>query len=297
MRFPDYPRERRALVPGFWLILISIAALLVACRASLRAGGERSEGAFVERTLVVDGAIYPYQVFVPRAGSGDRPPVILFLHGGGERGTDGKRQTKVGLGPVVRARAASFPALVIFPQAPPSSLWQGPPARAALAALGAAIEEFAGDPDRVYLTGISMGGYGTFELALREPGRFAALVAVCGGLRAPSDHLGLFVDAIPPGERDAVRLRRGAPLLGPALALPRRGRRPGPGRRVAAPRRGLRAGRRAGALHRVPRRRPQLLGPRLPRARALGVAVRPAAGRTETPRCPRRCAKRSPGLV
>lgn len=185
-----------------WLILIGAAALLVACGVSLRARGGRSGGAFVKRTVLVEGRSYPYQVFVPREAGGGHLPVILFLHGGGERGTDGEQQTRVGLGPVVRAQADSFPALVVFPQAPPGSLWQGPPAGAAVAALDAAMREFGGDPDRAYLTGISMGGYGTFELALREPGRFAALVSVCGGLRAPSESMGLFVEAIPPGERD-----------------------------------------------------------------------------------------------
>lgn len=64
------------------------------------------------------------------------------------------------------------------------------------------MKEFGGDPDRVYLTGISMGGYGTFELALGHPGRFAALISVCGGLRPPPNRPGLLVTAIPSGESD-----------------------------------------------------------------------------------------------
>ena len=54
-----------------------------------------------------------------------------------------------------------------------------------LAALAAAIKEFNGDPARIYLTGLSMGGYGTWSIAAGHPGMFAALVPVCGGIRPP----------------------------------------------------------------------------------------------------------------
>jgi len=124
-------------------------------------------------------------VFVPaRAVAPDAAPVILFLHGSGERGDDNRRPASVGLGPYVRERAASFPAIVVFPQAPLEAEWNQL-ADVVLAQLDAATSEFGGDPARTYLTGLSMGGYGTWELALREPDRFAALVPVCGGLLHP----------------------------------------------------------------------------------------------------------------
>src|SRR5439155_542271 len=85
---------------------------------------------FVVRTTTVDGATYRYQVFVPRhAGGGGRPPVILYLHGAGERGADGALQTMVGLGPVVKGRAESFPAVVVLPQAPRDTVWGAAPRR------------------------------------------------------------------------------------------------------------------------------------------------------------------------
>lgn len=148
-----------------------------------KSAAKGAAGSFVTRTAVMDGVSYPYQVFVPRARVGARPPVILFLHGSGERGSDGSRQTTVGLGPPVVHRARDFPAIVVMPQAPVESVWAGAPARAAIVALDTATKEFAGDPERVYLTGISMGGYGTWEIALENPGRFAALVPICGGVR------------------------------------------------------------------------------------------------------------------
>lgn len=141
-------------------------------------------GRFVERVAVVDGVRYPFQVFVPGSVA-TRPPVpaILFLHGADERGSDGVRQTKVGLGPFVAGRAADFPAIVVMPQVPAGGAWSGTSARLAIIALDAAIAEFGGDSARVCITGISMGGYGACEVALGGPQRFAALVPICGGLR------------------------------------------------------------------------------------------------------------------
>lgn len=160
-------------------------------------------GEFVKRELIVDGVTHRYQVFVPaRAAGGSKPPVILFLHGTGERGSDGDKQVQVGLGPHVRAHPADFPALVVFPQAPDDQDWKGGTAALALAELERATEEFNGDRDRTYLTGLSMGGYGTWELALMEPRRFAALVPVCGALLPPrEERLNLFVAPLA-GEAD-----------------------------------------------------------------------------------------------
>jgi predicted peptidase len=70
----------------------------------------------------------------------------------------------------------------VFPQAPPDGRWLGDPAGAAMAAFDKTVAELNGDRERLYLTGLSMGGYGSYHLALAHPGRFAALVVVCGGL-------------------------------------------------------------------------------------------------------------------
>jgi predicted peptidase len=151
-------------------------------------------GRFVERDLVMDGAIHRYQVFVPsRAAGGRHPPVILFLHGSGERGNDGAKPVAVGIGTYVRAHLRDFPAIVVFPQAPEESEWSGAGARLAIGTLDAASHEFNGDPHRTYLTGLSMGGYGVWELALLHPQRFAALVPISGAIRPPSDERELFV--------------------------------------------------------------------------------------------------------
>ena len=151
-----------------------------------------ADGQFLARTTTVGGREFRWQVFAPAAvlsGEEPDPPVILFLHGAGERGTDGERQLEIGLPAVLRERP-DFPALVIMPQAPRDGWW-GTPAieEMALAALDAAVTEFGGDPDRTYLTGLSLGGYGTWAFAYRNPDRFAALVPVCGGVAAARSRL------------------------------------------------------------------------------------------------------------
>ena len=139
----------------------------------------------LNRTVLVNGHVYPYAVYVPPDFDAQRAwPVILALHGAGERGTDGVRQMQIGIASAIRAHPERVPAIVVFPQAPEDTCWLGEPADAAMAALDQAMREFHGDPERVYATGLSMGGYGTIHLALAHPRHFAALVIVCGGLFA-----------------------------------------------------------------------------------------------------------------
>jgi predicted peptidase len=156
------------------------AALLLVCSPHALAA-QAAETGFLNRNVEVGGRSYRYQVYVPPSyNASQRWPVILFLHGGGERGTDGLLQTQVGLGAALRKDAERFPAVVVFPQVPPDSFWVGTPARVAMAALDRTVEEFRTDPDRVYLTGLSIGGNGTWYLAYRHPSRFAALMPICG---------------------------------------------------------------------------------------------------------------------
>ena len=140
-----------------------------------------SETGFFDRSVVDGGVRYPYQVYVPPGyDAAKRWPVVLFLHGAGERGNDGLLQTTVGIGPAIRRNPERFPAIVVMPQAPLDSFWGGPPGDAALVALDRTCEELAVDHDRVYLTGLSMGGHGSWILGYHHPQRFAAMVVICG---------------------------------------------------------------------------------------------------------------------
>lgn len=166
---------------------------------------------FLDRTVTASGQEYRYQVYLPNTYStAERWPVILFLHGAGERGSDGLLQTTVGLGAAVRRDPARYPAIVVFPQAPRDSLWTGVPAEAAMAALEATLDEFSVDPARVYLTGLSMGGNGTWYLAYRYPERFAAVAPVCGWVvrlpRMPASASVVPTEDGPPFEALARRL-------------------------------------------------------------------------------------------
>ncbi len=161
---------------------------IVPASAAVSVTGASRETGFLSRSVTRDGKTYRYQVYLPRDWTPDRAwPVILFLHGAGERGDDGLIQTEVGLGSAIRRHVDRFPAVVVMPQCRRAIWWPDPEMEAqALAALDQSMQEFRGEPSRVYLTGLSMGGYGTWSLAARRPGKFAAIAPVCGGIRRPA---------------------------------------------------------------------------------------------------------------
>jgi predicted peptidase len=162
-----------------WLRAVLTAAVLFAAPAWARA----AETGFLDRAVTVAGVEYRYEVYVPRDFDPRRAwPVILALHGGGDYGSDGLRTANGVVASVFRLHPERFPAIVIFAQAHADGTpgWQRQGGEAALAAVDRALEEFHGDPARVYLTGLSAGGNGAWSLAYRYPQRFAALVVVCG---------------------------------------------------------------------------------------------------------------------
>ena len=156
--------------------VLTFVALLV---LALAPAATAAETGFLDRTVRVEGKDYAYLVYVPRKPLEGSKPVILALHGAGERGSDGLLQTEVGLAGAIRRHPDRWPAIVVFPQAPEGQLWMGVPAKVAMAALAQAEREFRTDPDRVYLAGLSMGGNGVWRLAYEQPERFAAAVPVC----------------------------------------------------------------------------------------------------------------------
>jgi predicted esterase len=121
----------------------------------------------------------PYYVFTPsNYDSGtNRWPMILFLHGAGERGRTLGSVRKVGLPRLLEARK-DFPFVVVVPQCPPNEWWFPAPL---LDILDTVQSKYRVDTNRVYLTGLSMGGFGTWALLAESAGRFAAAAPICGG--------------------------------------------------------------------------------------------------------------------
>lgn len=139
-------------------------------------------------SAVEDLPAYEYAVYVPAESAADRPwPTILYLHGSGMRGDDIDRIKSWPM--AARPMDPNFPFLVVMPQCPEGQRWN-PQALSAL--LDEIEQQYPVDPNRIYLTGQSMGGYGTWALAQFQPQRFAALVPVCG--RGDPNSAELFVD-------------------------------------------------------------------------------------------------------
>ncbi|MCS7047499.1 MAG: prolyl oligopeptidase family serine peptidase, partial [Gemmataceae bacterium] len=113
-------------------------------------------------------------------------PLILFLHGAGERGDDGQLPVMQGIangGIKFKNGEKKFPFFVIFPQCRKNGNWKagGPDANRALAILAEVQKEYKIDDKRLYLTGLSMGGFGTWSLAAAYPDKWAAIAPICGG--------------------------------------------------------------------------------------------------------------------
>lgn len=159
------------------------APLAPAGQAALhRAQASGEATGFLDKTLTMGDETFSYCVYVPADYTPNRPwPVILFLHGSEERGRDGLHQTQVGLPAAIRQNRARFPAIVVMPQCREDDVWWSERMmRLALRSVEVASEQYYLDPDRIYLTGLSLGGAGCWHLGARSAGQFAAIVPVCG---------------------------------------------------------------------------------------------------------------------
>jgi predicted peptidase len=119
-----------------------------------------------------------YLLFVPKDyDKKEAWPLMLFLHGAGERG-DNLDLVKVHGPPKIVETNKDFPFVLVSPQCKPDRWWQ-PTELTAL--LDEIVAKYKIDEDRIYVTGLSMGGFGTWALAAYTPHRFAAIVPICGG--------------------------------------------------------------------------------------------------------------------
>jgi predicted peptidase len=171
-------------------ILVAVG-LAFACAAVLPARAddkEKPKTGFVNKTFKNDdGSESPYVVFVPHSYDGTKEmPIILFLHGAGETKNpkakkEGKKPVEVGIGPAIKTREKTFPFITVIPRAEGFG-WGADTANAkrALAMLDATMKEYKTDPKRQILTGLSMGGMGTWSIAAAHPDRWAAIAPICG---------------------------------------------------------------------------------------------------------------------
>jgi predicted peptidase len=165
-----------------WIALAACVSLAVPARSD---DADRQDAGpptgFIYQTLEHDGETYAYSVFVPPEYTPDRAwPVILFLHGSGESGDDGFLQTEVGIGTAIRKNYRRVPAIVVMPQCRTNQAWVGKMAEMALRCVEETSRKYHLDPQRFYLTGLSLGGHGTWHIAAAYPGKFAAIVPICG---------------------------------------------------------------------------------------------------------------------
>jgi len=140
-----------------------------------------TQQACIHEAQIVRSAHLRYLLHLPAshvADPGTKWPLILFLHGAGERGEDLDLVRKHGIPRIVEAQG-DFPFIIVSPQCPEHSTWILH-AEELMALLDEIIATQAVDAGRVYLTGLSMGGYGTWALALAHPQRFAAIAPICG---------------------------------------------------------------------------------------------------------------------
>ena len=193
-----------ALPAASWLLLLALplahAAVLPASHPSApHPVPATQETGFLNRSIAIQGITYKFQVYVPEdlhqpsAGATSQksnakkpeepPPIILFLHGRGERGSEGMWQTQIGLAQQLRDHPERWPFIVVLPQCPFRHFWTDPDMlQMALGTLTQETREFHAAPARTYLTGLSLGGYGAWELAKDYPRRWAAIAIASSGI-------------------------------------------------------------------------------------------------------------------
>lgn len=188
---------------GYVTVLVASLVFLMS-HDSLKAADDAPPATrFQQKEFVgADGSKHKYRVFIPSgfdANKANTYPLVLFLHGAGERGDDNTIQLKHGAPEFAStARQAEYPCIVIAPQCPRDEKWVSvdwspatgkgtfpeEPSPAMKVALGIVNEWIEGgrvDRSRVYITGLSMGGYGTWYASAMKGNPFAAAMPICGG--------------------------------------------------------------------------------------------------------------------
>jgi predicted peptidase len=140
------------------------------------------QGEIITRTARLDAGEFDFQAHIPNTKSPENLPVIVFLHGIRERGAGGFIQKDGMFAAIIKQYLKPIPAIVLLPQCRPAKYWSDPVMdKMVISAVEQTAGEFNADANRIYLVGVSMGGYGVWHFASQYPQKFAALVSICGG--------------------------------------------------------------------------------------------------------------------
>ena len=160
-------------------LFFSVISILILTSCASRMTKMEGQNKFTLETEIVKKVKMNYLLYLPPGynESGQEWPLMMFLHGSGERGDDIEK-VKVHGPPKLIAAGKDFPFIVVSPQCPEEERWQSDELDALIQNI---IDNYNVDEKRIYLTGLSMGGFGTWDLASAYPERFAAIAPVCGG--------------------------------------------------------------------------------------------------------------------
>jgi predicted peptidase len=169
------------------LCLLALGILCCSTLTFSQADDKKEKHGFVDHVFKGAGSDESkYFVFVPHDyKKGAKPyPLIVFLHGRGGSSSDVKKLANGGLAAAIHKNEKTFGFIVVFPQAPkPGNIWltNSPENQRAMQILAEVQKTYTVDPKRIYLTGLSSGGFGTWHLAVEHPEKWAAIVPICGG--------------------------------------------------------------------------------------------------------------------
>ncbi len=183
----------RVAVPILLVLGVGLSGCMTPPNKDITIAPPSAQEGFVPLSANKRAGELPAVMWVPPTYTAEQKwPLIIYLHGSGERGVDNEKQVRVGIGSYIYQHPEWFSScLVLMPQCPPDHAWTrrdaarfdklSPVQDELDATIAAALREYNVDPDRVTLTGASMGGYGTWSYGAEHIDRFAALAPLCGG--------------------------------------------------------------------------------------------------------------------
>lgn len=163
-----------------WFLVVLVIGLLGCGRDGQSVQRAYGQDRYLSREGQIDGTSFRYRVYLPPNRKADENlPVMLYLHGAGNRGSDNESQLN-GLAEQIEANQSSINFIIVIPQCPPDRFWDEKLLIQANQALDDTVSEFNADKNRLYLTGFSLGGYGAWSMAAMYTGKFAAIVPMSG---------------------------------------------------------------------------------------------------------------------